>query len=123
MKSASKVQELRSIEAQLAELTARQAELQPEVAGQIEFFEKVKKTCDDRGISRRELALDLCPELAKGMPSSEVKTRKARSVKQYKNPNTGELIETKGGNHKGLKEWKTQYGNDVVESWASVVQA
>jgi len=38
-------------------------------------------------------------------------------VKLYKNPNTGEIIETKGGNHKGLKEWKAEHGSDTVESW------
>ncbi|MDG9812333.1 transcriptional regulator, partial [Pseudomonas juntendi] len=27
------------------------------------------------------------------------------------------IIETKGGNHKLLKEWKAQYGADEVESW------
>ena len=32
--------------------------------------------------------------------------KRARKVKQYKNPHTGEVIETKGGNHKTLKEWK-----------------
>lgn len=33
------------------------------------------------------------------------------------NPHTGEFIETKGGNHKGLKAWKVQYGAETVESW------
>lgn len=27
------------------------------------------------------------------------------------------MIETKGGNHKTLKEWKGQYGSKEVESW------
>jgi hypothetical protein len=40
-------------------------------------------------------------------------------VKQYKNPHNGEVIETKGGNHKLLKEWKAQYGAEEVESWVS----
>jgi len=43
--------------------------------------------------------------------------RKARSVKIYKNPHTGEVIQTMGGNHKTLKEWKAEYGSDTVESW------
>ena len=33
-------------------------------------------------------------------------SKRARRVKQYKNPHSGEVIETKGGNHKTLKEWK-----------------
>jgi hypothetical protein len=28
-----------------------------------------------------------------------------------------EVVETKGGNHKVLKEWKAEYGSDTVESW------
>jgi hypothetical protein len=43
--------------------------------------------------------------------------RRARQVKVYKNPHNGEVIETKGGNHKLLKEWKAEYGSGKVESW------
>jgi len=31
------------------------------------------------------------------------------------------VIETKGGNHKTLKEWKAQWGSDEVESWATLL--
>ena len=41
--------------------------------------------------------------------------KRARKVKQYKNPHTGEVIETKGGNHKTLKEWKAKWGPEAVE--------
>lgn len=37
-------------------------------------------------------------------------------MKVYKNPLTGEIVETKGGNHKLLKAWKAQFGAEV-ESW------
>lgn len=43
--------------------------------------------------------------------------RRARTVKIYKNPNSGEVTETKGGNHKQLKLWKAEHGSDTVESW------
>lgn len=43
--------------------------------------------------------------------------RRKRRLKIYKNPNTGEVIETRGGNHKGLRSWKDQYGDETVESW------
>ena len=46
--------------------------------------------------------------------------RRPRKVKTYKNPHSGEVIETKGGNHKTLKEWKAEHGSDLVESWATV---
>ncbi len=49
--------------------------------------------------------------------ASRVTQRKPREVKIYKNPHNGELIETKGGNHRLLKQWKQEHGADVVESW------
>jgi hypothetical protein len=42
---------------------------------------------------------------------------KPRQVKIFKNPHTGEVVETKGGNHKTLKEWKAEHGSATVESW------
>jgi hypothetical protein len=35
------------------------------------------------------------------------------------NPHNGEIIETKGGNHKLLKERKSQYGANELESCLS----
>ncbi|QJQ96528.1 MULTISPECIES: histone-like nucleoid-structuring protein, MvaT/MvaU family [Halomonadaceae] len=43
--------------------------------------------------------------------------RRKRKMKVYKNPNTGEVVETRGGNHKTLKAWKDEFGNETVESW------
>ena len=51
----------------------------------------------------------------------EAPAKRTRKVKQYKNPHTGETIETKGGNHKTLKEWKATWGGDTVEGWATVL--
>lgn len=48
-----------------------------------------------------------------------VQSRKPQAVKVYKTPYTGEIIETKGGNHRQLKEWKTEHGAATVESWVS----
>jgi hypothetical protein len=47
--------------------------------------------------------------------------KRTRKMKQYSNPNTGEVIETKGGNHKTLKEWKAKWGGAVVESWVKLL--
>lgn len=45
------------------------------------------------------------------------KTRKPRKLKVFKNPHTGEVVETKGMNHRVLKAWKKEYGNETVDSW------
>lgn len=43
--------------------------------------------------------------------------RRSRKMKVYQNPKTGEKIETRGGNHKILKEWKKEHGSETVEGW------
>lgn len=43
--------------------------------------------------------------------------RAKRKLKIYKNPNTDEVVETRGGNQKTLKAWKDEYGSETVESW------
>jgi hypothetical protein len=45
----------------------------------------------------------------------------ATPSKGYKNPQTGEVVETNGGNHKTLKEWKAERGSATVESLADQV--
>ena len=71
------------------------------------------------GYSLKDVINLLDPQAGRRAPDAAPKagTRKARQVKVYKNPHTGEIIETKGGNHKGLKEWKAEHGAGTVESW------
>ena len=52
---------------------------------------------------------------AKAAPAASA--RRKRRLKIYKNPHTGEVIETRGGNHKGLRSWKDEHGDEAVESW------
>jgi hypothetical protein len=44
-------------------------------------------------------------------------TRRARIAKVYRNPNSGEIVVTKGGHHRQLRGWQVEFGKDVVESW------
>ena len=55
------------------------------------------------------------PAAAKASPAGG--GRRKRKLKIYKNPNTGEVVETRGGNQKTLKAWKDEHGSDTVESW------
>lgn len=118
----SRLAEFRQLEqqlaAQLAELEALKgsSELQKE----IEFEAKLRSLLGEYGFSLRDVINTLDPQgnRRSTAPAAVDKApRRARQVKQYKNPHNGEIIETKGGNHKLLKEWKAQYGADVVESW------
>ncbi|RIZ40669.1 histone-like nucleoid-structuring protein, MvaT/MvaU family [Pseudomonas putida] len=107
-----------SLAAQLAELEALKgsAELQKE----IEFETKLRDLLATYGFSLQDVINILDPEATRRSPMAAVpqkSTRKPREVKFYRNPNNGEIIETKGGNHTLLKQWKAEFGADVVESW------
>ncbi|WP_024657749.1 histone-like nucleoid-structuring protein, MvaT/MvaU family [Pseudomonas syringae USA007] len=118
----SRLAEFRQLEqqlaAQLAELEALKgsSELQKE----IEFETKLCNLLAEYGCSLRDVVSILDPQANRRATApvvAEKSPRRARQVKQYKNPHNGEIIETKGGNHKLLKEWKAEYGSDTVESW------
>lgn len=119
----SRLAEFRQLEqklaAQLAELEALKgsSELQKE----IEFETKLRSLLGEYGFSLRDVINLLDPQSGRRSvaPVAEKPARRARQVKQYKNPHNGEIIETKGGNHKLLKQWKAEYGGDEVESWVS----
>ncbi|WP_217191331.1 histone-like nucleoid-structuring protein, MvaT/MvaU family [Pseudomonas shirazica] len=120
----SRLAEFRQLEQQLAaqlaelEVLKGSAELQKEM----EFETKLRDLLAQYGCSLRDVINILDPQASHrtATPAAVEKApRKAREVKQYRNPHNGEIIETKGGNHKLLKEWKSQYGADVVEGWLS----
>ena len=54
---------------------------------------------------------------AKRGKKSTVKTRKPRKLKVFRNPETGETVETRGGNHRVLKAWKAQYKLENIDQW------
>lgn len=45
---------------------------------------------------------------------SKAGTRNSIQLKVCKNPHTGEIIETKGGNNKGLKEWESEHRSVTI---------
>ncbi|WP_409292199.1 histone-like nucleoid-structuring protein, MvaT/MvaU family [Pseudomonas sp. KCJK9058] len=118
----SRLAEFRQLEqklaAQLAELEEMKSssELQKEMA----FETKLRDLLAEYGCNLRDVINILDPQASRRAVASSVDERaprRARQVKQYKNPHNGEIIETKGGNHKLLKEWKAEYGPEEVESW------
>ncbi|KEZ64739.1 transcriptional regulator [Pseudomonas amygdali pv. tabaci str. ATCC 11528] len=91
-----------------------------EMQAEIQFETKLRDLLADYGYSLRDIINILDPQANRRSAApavAEKAPRRARQIKQYKNPHNGEIIETKGGNHKLLKEWKAQYGTDEVESW------
>jgi len=119
----SRLAEFRQLEQKLAQQLAELEQLKGSAAlkKEIEFEEKLRALLNQYGFSLRDIINILDPQsnLRATPDVAEKAPRRARQVKQYKSPHNGEIIETKGGNHKLLKEWKAQYGSDVVESWVS----
>ncbi|WP_122740291.1 histone-like nucleoid-structuring protein, MvaT/MvaU family [Pseudomonas viridiflava] len=118
----SRLAEFRALEQQLAAQLAELETLKNDdgLKREIEFETKLRTLLGEYGYSLRNIVAILDPHSSNRRGAAAVETkgsRKARAVKVYKNPHSGEVVETKGGNHKVLKEWKTQYGSDKVESW------
>jgi hypothetical protein len=121
----SRLAEFRKLEQQLAAQLAELESLKNDdgLKKEIEFETKLRDLLAQYGCSLKDVVNILDPQAGKGRNGAPVGpekgTRKARSVKVYKNPHNGEIVETKGGNHKTLKAWKSEYGSDEVESWVS----
>ncbi|MBJ2256381.1 MULTISPECIES: histone-like nucleoid-structuring protein, MvaT/MvaU family [Pseudomonas] len=114
--------EFRALEQQLAAQLAELETLKNDdgLKREIEFEKKLRDLLGEYGYSLRNIVAILDPQSSsrRAPAAAETKgTRKARAVKVYKNPHSGEVVETKGGNHKVLKEWKAEHGSDTVESW------
>ncbi len=116
----SRLAEFRAAEKALQEQLAQLENLKNDAGlkKEIEFEQKLQSLMTTYDKSLRDIIaiLDPNPSTSFAVPAGP-KRRRARVVKVYQNPHTGELIETKGGNHRGLKSWKEQYGVDTVDSW------
>jgi hypothetical protein len=116
----SKLAEFRAAERALQEQLAQLESLKNDASlkKEIEFEEKLQGLMKTYGKGLRDIIAILDPNPGKASSvASAPKQRRARVVKVYQNPHTGELIETKGGNHRGLKAWKEEHGAQTVESW------
>ncbi|MDT4838600.1 hypothetical protein FQZ97_723620 [compost metagenome] len=115
----SKLAEFKALEAQLAEQLKQLDALKNDhgLKREIEFEEKLRALMAEYGMSLRGIIALLDPQPNSKAEHKATSTRRARQVKTYKNPHTGEIVQTKGGNHKVLKEWKAEFGAETVEGW------
>ena len=122
----SLINEYRATEEAIKELQERLKNLSQDdkLQKELEFERKLRGLMAEYQKSLRDIIALLDPESRSSKAPRAAKatgSKRARKVKQYKNPNTGEVIETKGGNHKTLKEWKAKWGNDTVEGWMTLL--
>ncbi|MFK8399971.1 histone-like nucleoid-structuring protein, MvaT/MvaU family [Pseudomonas sp. BGr12] len=117
----SKIAEFRAAERALADQLAYLESLKHDskLKKELEFEDKLTKLMKEYGKSLAEVISILDPSAASSRRGARAGTtqRKPRALKVYRNPETGEVVETKGGNHRTLKAWKEQYGGETVESW------
>lgn len=118
----SRIAEYRNLEAKLerqrAELERRQTD--PELQKDIAFEAQLQALLLVYKMGLADVISILEPGFAAGKEggvSMEKRSRRPREVKVYRNPLTGETVESKGGNNKLLGEWKARFGNEEVESW------
>nr|WP_189662287.1 histone-like nucleoid-structuring protein, MvaT/MvaU family [Pseudomonas sp. RW10S2] len=119
----SRLAEFRAAEKALQEQIAQLETMKKDASlkREIEFEQKLLGLMKSYDKGLRDIVAILDPKgqkaSARTSASPAKQQRRPRVVKVYENPHTGELIETKGGNHRGLKAWKQQYGAATVESW------
>ncbi|PIB45215.1 transcriptional regulator [Pseudomonas sp. 2822-15] len=117
----SKLAEFRQLEKHLAEQLQALEALKGDAGlkTEIEFETKLRDLLAKYGYSLKDVINLLDPQASRRAPAVESRagSRKPRQLKVYKNPHTGEVVETKGGNHRTLKVWKAEHGFATVESW------
>ncbi len=116
----SLINEYRETEEAIKELQQRLANLNNDdgLKKELEFEGKLKELMAAYGKNLRDIIALLDPQSYSKPAAKTGKSKRAeRELKRYKNPHTGEVVETKGGNHKTLKEWKAKHGADAVKSW------
>jgi hypothetical protein len=122
----SLINEYRATEEAIKELQARLQSMSADdkLQKELEFEGKLRALMAEYQKSLPSIIAILDPEARSSKVARASKTtgtKRPRKIKQYKNPNSGEVIETKGGNHEVLKEWKAKWGSDVVESWVTLL--
>jgi TolA-binding protein len=107
-----KEQQLKQLQQDIARLEDDQR-----LKGELEFKAKLESLMEEFEKRPADVIALLDPHQGAGKPATSTTGRRKRRLKIYKNPHTGDVIETRGGNHKGLRGWKSEYGDETVESW------
>ncbi|MDN6298418.1 MAG: DNA binding protein [Halomonas sp.] len=107
-----KEQQLKQLQQDLARLEDDQR-----LKSELEFKAKLESLMQEFEKRPADVIALLDPNQGNGKSATSSTGRRKRRLKIYKNPHTGDVIETRGGNHKELRSWKSEHGDETVESW------
>lgn len=108
-----KEQLFRQLQKELQELEARD-----DLKKELEFKSAIEEVMARFDKTERELVQLFSNTSSTTEAGEEPRTRRKRTARKYKNPNTGEIIEVRGGRQRNYQSWIQLYGKDVVKSWA-----
>lgn len=111
-----KKQLMEKLAAELEKLEEDQA-----LKSELEFEKKVRELMDEHDKAPKDF-LQILAAIDPSIAAAPVATsgggnRAKRPEKTYRNPHTGEIVKTRGGNHKTLNEWREKHGKEAVQSW------
>lgn len=97
-------------------------ESNPEFVKEAEFLEKLKALMGQYKRSLFDVIAILDPDSQRisrfaDQQKKERVSRGPKKIQKYRNPHTGEVIETAGGNHRGLKAWRVEYPDTDINDW------
>ncbi|KXS55400.1 MAG: transcriptional regulator MvaT, P16 subunit [Marinobacter sp. T13-3] len=108
----------------------QQLEEDQSLKSDLKFEEDVKALMEEHGKSAKdviEIMATIAPNSIAKVANEQAKVdgRRARvgsatpkrPMLRFKNPHTGEVVETRGGNHKTLNQWRQEFGKEEVKSW------
>ncbi len=113
----SKLLEFRKAERELREQLARLESLKhdTELKREMEFEEQLKALLKEYGFGLQQI-VDILDPPQVHIPQRDI-GRRVRRLQIWKNPITGEVLQTKSGNNKTLKAWKAEHGESFVNTW------
>ncbi|XOZ34892.1 histone-like nucleoid-structuring protein, MvaT/MvaU family [Halomonadaceae bacterium KBTZ08] len=95
-----------------------------ELRKELDFKEELNELMNKYGKSGKDMLEVLATldssvknKLEQGGGAASNDGRKQRPLKTYRNPHTGEVVQTRGGNQKTLNAWRKQYGKEEVARW------
>lgn len=106
-----KLAQVRQLQAEIASI-----ESNADFKREQDFESKVKALADEYGYSAQHI-LSIFGVLGSNAVPAAVGTKQARKVVTYRNPQTNEQVEYRGGNHPILAAWRAQYGSSAVSGW------